>query len=233
MAGLGGADHRTHPAEPSRPLQPRAEPVDQGGEALVQRRTARVEVLDLGGSRVAGPDQDEDAGAGCRRGLEQRLERVASEQRVRGHRVGAEPLHRPPGSLGAPEQGLGVGAGADRDVAPLAVGQHQQARIAGRLADLGQRRPARGPQPLEAGELGLGGDAGRPGPLDQAPAVRRDRRGGGLGGVERPRRGALRRDGSAASPAGSGSSPRQTWLRRSSTSAASRSANGFAPSLSP
>lgn len=29
-----------------------------------------------------------------------------------------------------------------------------------------------------------------------------------------------------ASPAGSGSSPRQTWLRRSSTSAASRSAKG-------
>ena len=72
----------------SRPTSSCAELVDQRGQPLVQRRLARV--LQLGGAGVRGADEHEAAGAGRGRGLDQRLERVAPEQRVGGEGVGAE-----------------------------------------------------------------------------------------------------------------------------------------------
>ena len=68
-----------------------AQLVHERGKPLVQRRLAGV--LELGGAGVRGADEHEAAGAlrgGC---LEQRLERVAAEQRVRREGVGAEAGH--------------------------------------------------------------------------------------------------------------------------------------------
>ena len=56
----------------------------------MQGRAARVEVLEVRGARVRGVHEQEAAGAARRGGLDQRLERVAPEQRVGGERVGAE-----------------------------------------------------------------------------------------------------------------------------------------------
>ena len=96
VLGLGGADHRAHPAQPARAGEARGELVDQAGQPLVQRRLGRRQVLQVGGAGVAGANQGEDAGAGARGGLDQRLERVAAEQRVGGEGIGAEARRRPP-----------------------------------------------------------------------------------------------------------------------------------------
>jgi hypothetical protein len=47
--------------------------------------------------------------------------------------------------------------------------------------DAFERLPAVGAEALEAGQLGLDGDAGRSGRIDGRRAVRRDRGGGALG----------------------------------------------------
>ena len=54
--------------------------------------------IDVGGAGVGGADEGEDAGAGRLGGRDQRLERVAAEQRVGGEGVGAEA--RRPGPTG-------------------------------------------------------------------------------------------------------------------------------------
>ena len=116
------------------------------------------------------------------------------------------PGDRAPGGRRLADQRLRVGGGGDRDVAALAVGDHQQPGLAGGVAGLFQRRPAGGAEALEAGELRLYRDAGRAGPLDQRAAVVGDRGGRQLGGW---RLGIARRAPSPASLAGSGSRPRQ------------------------
>ena len=52
------------PLSPPLPEQPPGEPVDQRGEALVQRPLGRRQVLDVGGAGIAGADQGEDPGPG-------------------------------------------------------------------------------------------------------------------------------------------------------------------------
>ena len=63
----------------------------------MERSPARLEIEDVGGTGIGGPDEDEDAGADRGRLLDQRLERVGAEQRVEGDRVGAEPGIGPQG----------------------------------------------------------------------------------------------------------------------------------------
>ena len=81
---------------------------------------------------------------------------------------------------------LGVGRGRDRHVAPLAVGQHEQAVLARGVTRVGERVPPRRAQPLEARELQLHRHARLPRRLDGGAAVTRH---GGRGEL---RRGALR-----------------------------------------
>ena len=182
MARLGGADDGAHPAEGAAPRKPRGEIVDDLRQALVQRRLRRRQVLDVGGAGVAGADEGEHPGSGSLGPGQQRLERVAAQQRVDGEGVDPEPRDGPPRGRGLTNQGLGVGGGADRNVAALAVGDDQEPLFTRGLADLCQRRPAGGAEALEAGELGLDGDAGGAGPLDQLAALGGDRRSGLLGG---------------------------------------------------
>ena len=82
------------------------------------------------------------------------------------------PRDRAPRGLGGAEERVAVGGGADRHVAALAVGDHQQARVAGRLGDLLQRRPAGRAERLEARELWLDRDAGGAGGARSAPGKR-------------------------------------------------------------
>ena len=182
MLGLGGADDGAHTAQTAGARASGREAVDQPGEALVQRRPRRRQVLDVGGPGVAGPDQGEDPGPGRGGGRDQRLEGIEPEQRVGGEGVGAEPRDRAPGGRRLADQGLGVGRGGDRHVAALAVGDHQQARLPGGGADLGEGCPAGGAEALEAGQLRLDRDAGGAGAVDQIATVSDDRGGGQIGG---------------------------------------------------
>jgi len=191
VARLGGADDRSHPAQLAPARQPVGELGDETGEALVQGRLGRRQVLQVGGAGVAGADQGEDPRPGLGRGGDQRLERVAAEQRVGGEGVGVETADGAPGGRRLADQRLGVGGGGDRDVAALAVGDDQQAGLAGGGADFFQGAPAGGAEALEAGQLRLDRDAGGSGPVDQGAAVVGDRGGCQLGGrrlrIARPR----------------------------------------------
>jgi hypothetical protein len=181
VARLGGADDGAHPAQPAGTEQALGELVDECREPLVQRRVGSGQVLQVGGTRVAGADEDEDAGPGLGGRGKERLERIAPQQRVGGEGVGAESRDGAPWGRGLPDQRLRVGGGGDRDVAALAVGDDQQARLAGGRAGILEGSPPRRAQPLETGELGLDGDAGGARPFDQLAAVAGDRRGGQLG----------------------------------------------------
>ena len=122
------------------------------------------------------------AAAAC----DQRLERIAAEQRVDGRGVGAEPGDLAPRRRRRAEQRLRVGGGADRDVAALAVGDHQQPGARAAAETCCERRPAGRAEALEAGELRLDRDAGVAGGADQRDAVLGDRRGRGLGRLSGP-----------------------------------------------
>ena len=166
-----------------------AELVGELREALPQRLAGRErQVQDVGGARVGGADEQEDAGPGGAGALDERDERVAPEQRVGGEGVdgqagrGAERRRR------AADQRLGVGGGGDRDVAALAVGEHEQAGGASVLAGRLEREPAGGAEALEARELRLDGDAGGAGGVDQRAAVDEHRGGGLCGGGSGPGR---------------------------------------------
>ncbi len=158
------------------------ETVDRARDPLVERHPAGVGVEQVGRAGVRGPDEDEDPGAGGSGCVDERRQRVGAEQRVEGRGVGTESLDRPPGSLGAAEQGVGVGGGADRHVAALAVGDDEQARLPGRPDNRFERRPARCAERLEAGELRLDGDAGGSGRCDQLAAAGLDGGGGAITG---------------------------------------------------
>lgn len=177
MAWLGGADHSPHPAQTPLARQAIGELVDERRQTLVQRGLGGRQVLEVGGAGVAGADEGEDPRSRLRRSGDQRLQRVPSQQRVGGEGVGAEAADGAPWSGRLADQGLRVGGRGDRDVAALAVGDDQQPRFLRRGADLFQRTPSRCTQPLEAGELGLDGNAGGTGPLDQGPTVVGDRGG--------------------------------------------------------
>jgi hypothetical protein len=198
---LGGADNRAHSTQAGLSQQAPGELVDEGGKSLVQRRLWRRQILQVGGAGVAGPDQREHPGSSLGGGGEKRLEGVAPEQRVGGEGVRPEARDRPPRRRRLPDEGLPVGGGGDRDVAALAVGDDQEAGILRRFASRFQRLPSGCAEPLEAGQLGLDGDAGGARLLDQDPAVLGDRGGGELSGRRlgvprlRPRSGQLGRIG--------------------------------------
>ena len=84
-----------------------------------------------------------------------------------------EARHLAERARGGAHERLPVRGGGDRHVAALAVGYDEQAVLARRLAHLGERRPPRRAEPLEAGELQLDGHAGRPRGLDGGAAVAR------------------------------------------------------------
>jgi len=181
VAGRGGADHSPHPAQARVSPEPVGEPLDQSGKALVQRLLGRRQVLDVRGAGVAGPHQGEDTGRRRLRGGDQRLQRVAAEQRVRGERIDAQAGDGAPRGRRLADQRLPVGGRGDRYVAALPIGDRQQPGLTRRRADLGQGDPTGRPKPLEAGQLGLDGNAGRAGLPDERTAVRRDGAGRTLG----------------------------------------------------
>src|SRR5581483_7393704 len=145
---------------------------------LVEGRLRSRQVEQVRRAGVRGPHEREEPRAGVVGGGDQRVERVGPQHRVDGRGVGRQRLDAPPGALGAREERLRVGGGADGDVAALSVRDHQKPGPPRRLDDGGERGPARRPQALEAGELRLDGDARWAGELDQPPAV----------GGHRPRR---------------------------------------------
>ena len=159
-------------------------------------RTAagQLEVLEVGGARVRRPHEHEHAGAA----RDERLQRVAAEQRVGGEGVGAEARHLAGERGGCAGERLRVGGGGragsrracrrrSRAGRPPVPGNHRV-----------ERRPAGRAEPLEARELRLDRHARRPGRPDQQPAVleHRARRalgdgapalGGARGGGPQPR----------------------------------------------
>ena len=169
----GSVAPTTAPAPLSSPAPPRgrsASPATMRGDPLVKGDAVGVEV-----EQVAAPGWRCGRGRRCRRRPPRRDRRAApaSRRRASGLRVAASaprPRDLAPRGLGGAEERVAVGGGADRHVAALTVGDHQQARVAGRGGDGLERRPAGRPERLEAGELWLDRDAGRAGALDQLPA---------------------------------------------------------------
>jgi hypothetical protein len=182
VARLGGADHGAHPAQAALAGEALGELGNDAGEALVQRRLGRGQVLQVGGAGVAGADQGEDPRPSLGRGGDQGLEGVPPEQGVGGEGVGAKSRHGPPRGRRLADQRLRVGGGGDRDVAALSVGDDQQAGFPGRGTNLFEGEPAGGAEALEAGELRLDRDAGGAGAVDQVAAVLGDRDGRQLSG---------------------------------------------------
>ena len=87
-------------------------------------------------------------------GGDQRLQRVASEQRVGGERVGLQARDGPERGRRAADQRLRVGGRGDRDVAALAVGEHEQAvraRVQRTRARARASRARRGARSTRAG----------------------------------------------------------------------------------
>ena len=178
--------------------------------------------------------------------VDQRLERVAAEQRVGGEaRRRASPGDGAERRRRAADQRLGVGGGGDGDVAALAVGEHEQAGGAGvrRSVASSASQPA---EPRRSKQASCGLTATQAGPAasisarqwaSTAAAASARRRGAGPPGAPRrggsastsadARRSRCSPDGLAAGPArgwaGSGSIPRTICDSRAATAAASRS----------
>ena len=223
--GLGRAGHRANATRGRcRPRGPRRarRRAPPGARGAAGRRSSWISAAPGFDVRTS----TKHAAPAVGRRVDERLERVAAEQRIGRERVGAEPRHVPERPGVSPTSAWAYAARGDRHVAALAVGDHQQAVAARGGRRRLERPPARRPQALEAGELELDRHARRPGRLDRRAAVPRDRVRGGRGGIAVPGPGLDRAGHSAA---GSGSSPRTTRLRRPSTSAASRSPKCLKP----
>ena len=65
MLGFSGSDDSTHTAELTIfPRETLAEPIDHRRQSLVHRTIGRFEVLNIRGTRIAGPNQGEYASTG-------------------------------------------------------------------------------------------------------------------------------------------------------------------------
>ena len=173
VLGPGGAANGPHVGQAALGRLPHF--VHEPGQALVHRRVTGV--LEVGGARVRGTHEDEDSSTCGPGGLHQGLEAVTAHQGVRGEGIGTEARHGAERTGSLAHQRLAVGLRGDRDVAALAVGDHQQAVFAGRRGRPPQRSPAGGSEALEAGQLDLDRHARRPCRLDRQPAVAPHRRG--------------------------------------------------------
>ena len=137
------------------------------------------------------------------------------------------PAHRAERARRLADQRLRVGARRDRHVAALAVGDHEQAVVARARPRCSSASQPGAPSRSKQASWSLTATHAGPGRLDrERGSARRPPRPSRLRASVRLRRARRRRAASTAagqSAAGSGSSPSTIWLRRSSTSAASRS----------
>ena len=149
--GWVAPDDRAHAREAALADELLAELVHEPRHVLPERPSVREDqVLDVGAAFVRGLDDAEDPGAVTPARGEEGLERVASEVRVHGQRVGeggALPVRL--------EVRRGVGARGRPDVGALAVGEHDQPGRAGVGADLFERADPVGAERLEERELRL------------------------------------------------------------------------------
>ena len=141
-----------------------------------QRRIPRV--LQLGGAGIGRANEHEAAGPVVRRRRDERLERVAAEERVGGEGVGPQARRGAERAGGLTHERLGVRARGHGNVAPFAVGQHEQPVVPRDGDHLLERLPTRGAEALEAGQLRLDRHAGRARGDDRRPAVLGHRLGG-------------------------------------------------------
>jgi hypothetical protein len=174
VAGLRRPDDGAHVGQPL--ARGRGELVHEPGQALPQRLApAEPEVLDVRRPRVGRAHEHEHAGVRLPGGGDQRQERVAAQEGAGRERVHAEAGHVARGGGRDPHQRLGVGGRRHGHVAALGVRDHEEPRGAGCLDRPRQRRPAGRAQPLEAGQLELGRDAGGAGGGEDLTAVGGDR----------------------------------------------------------
>ena len=211
VLGRRGADHRAHAAEPALARQPPARARRPSpARSSCSGRPSTSPVLEVGGAGVGGAHEAEDPGAAASAAAS--ISGSSASPPSSGLAVKASAPRPATGPHGvstrrpAPGRRRGACVGTSPRL-PSATTSSPASRAAG--DDLAQRPPARGAEALEAGELGLDRDAGRARALDQLAALRDDGIGRALGRVAAPAR------RPRAATAGSGSSPRQTWLRRS------------------
>jgi hypothetical protein len=176
MLGFRGARDRADVGQARAAGLP--EPGDHARKPLAQSFAGgQLAIEDVGGSRVGRSPKLVDAGLVRARGLDERQQCVAAEQRVGREGVRAEAGDGAERGWGARDQRLPVGGGGHRHVAALAVGEDHQPALAGVLADVLERQPARGAEALEAGQLRLDGHARVTRGVDQGARVREDRGG--------------------------------------------------------
>ena len=189
MSRLRGPDHGPHAGEAGFGVEPISTLRDELRHSLEQRRVRGGKVEQVRGARIGRAHEAKQPGTRGVGFVEQRLERVPAEHRVGRGGVGSDARDVPPRGRRRSEERLPVCRCADRHVAALAVGDHQQPGVARRRGGEFERHPARRTEPLEAGQLELGRHAGRPSPLDQGAAAFEDGRGGSFSRVPLGRRG--------------------------------------------
>ena len=132
--------------------------------------------MQLSCPRVGGAHQHEHPGSTGSGRVDQRLKRLAAEQRIRCHRVSLKAFHAAEQRWGLPEESLPVRSGRHRHIAALGIGDDQQAVLARAARDIVERCPTRGAEALEAGHLELDCDAVLSGGFDRERAMNRHRK---------------------------------------------------------